>query len=82
VLRRQLSRIARIDDLLDLLPPGLTFDLGLDDAGANDESAVENFVELGSASRMGIVAHPTVKRIPGWRWTPSRDFVVLCYAGS
>lgn len=26
---------------------------------------MENFVELGSASRMGIVAHPTVKRIPG-----------------
>ena len=31
VLRRQLSRIARIDDLLDLLPPGLTFDLDPDD---------------------------------------------------
>ncbi len=30
VLRRQLSRIARIDDLLDLLPPGLTFDLDPD----------------------------------------------------
>jgi hypothetical protein len=27
VLRRQLSRIARIDDLLDVLPAGLTFDL-------------------------------------------------------
>jgi hypothetical protein len=27
VLRRQLSRLARIDDLLDLLPPDLTFDL-------------------------------------------------------
>ncbi len=27
VLRRQLARIARIDDLLDLLPDGLTFDL-------------------------------------------------------
>jgi len=33
VLRRQLSRIARIDDLLDLLPPGLTFDLDPDDTG-------------------------------------------------
>lgn len=27
VLRRQLSRMARIDDLLDQLPPGVTFDL-------------------------------------------------------
>jgi hypothetical protein len=34
VLRRQLSRLARIDDLLDLLPPGLTFDLDPDEAGA------------------------------------------------
>ena len=34
VLRRQLSRIARIDDLLDLLPPGLTFDLDPDDTGS------------------------------------------------
>jgi hypothetical protein len=33
VLRRQLSRIARIEDLLDLLPPGLTFDLDPDAAG-------------------------------------------------
>ena len=33
VLRRQLSRIARIDDLLDLLPPGLTFDLDPHDTG-------------------------------------------------
>ena len=33
VLRRQLSRIARIDDLLDLLPPGLTFDLDPDGTG-------------------------------------------------
>jgi hypothetical protein len=33
VLRRQLSRLARIDDLLDLLPPGLTFDLDLDRDG-------------------------------------------------
>jgi hypothetical protein len=33
VLRRQLSRMARIDDLLDLLPPGLTFDFEPNDAG-------------------------------------------------
>ncbi len=33
VLLRQLSRMARIDDLLDLLPPGLTFDLEPDDTG-------------------------------------------------
>ncbi|MGH3235499.1 MAG: hypothetical protein ACRDOH_20065 [Streptosporangiaceae bacterium] len=33
VLRRQLTRIARIDDLLDLLPNGLTFDLDPDGDG-------------------------------------------------
>jgi hypothetical protein len=33
VLRRQLSRMERIDSLVDLLPPGLTFDLQLDDSG-------------------------------------------------
>lgn len=33
VLRRQLSRLARIDDLLCVLPPGLTFDLDHDDHG-------------------------------------------------
>ncbi len=33
VLRRQLSRLARIDDLLVLLPPGLTFDLDPDRDG-------------------------------------------------
>ena len=33
VLRRQLSRLARIEALVDLQPPGLTFDLELDDAG-------------------------------------------------
>jgi hypothetical protein len=33
VLRRQLARIARIGDLLDLLPPGLTFDLEPDGNG-------------------------------------------------
>jgi hypothetical protein len=33
VLRRQLSRIARIDDLLGVLPPELTFDLDPDDRG-------------------------------------------------
>jgi hypothetical protein len=33
VLRRQLARIARIDDLLHLLPPGLTFDLEPDGHG-------------------------------------------------
>jgi hypothetical protein len=33
VLRRQLSRIARIDDLLDVLPPDLTFGLDPDDEG-------------------------------------------------
>jgi hypothetical protein len=33
VLRRQLSRLARIDDLLALLPENLTFDLAPDDSG-------------------------------------------------
>jgi hypothetical protein len=33
VLRRQLSRLGRIDDLLDLLPDDLTFDLDPDDTG-------------------------------------------------
>jgi hypothetical protein len=33
VLKRQLSRLARIDTLVELLPPGLTFDLHLDTAG-------------------------------------------------
>lgn len=33
VLRRQLSRLRRIDSLVDVLPPGLTFDLELDRAG-------------------------------------------------
>jgi hypothetical protein len=33
VLRRQLSRLERIDSLTGLLPPGLTFDLELDEAG-------------------------------------------------
>ena len=33
VLRRQLGRIARVDELLDLLPPTLTFDLDPDQDG-------------------------------------------------
>jgi hypothetical protein len=33
VLRRQLARMSRIDDLLDLLPSDLTFDLDPDDSG-------------------------------------------------
>jgi hypothetical protein len=33
VLRRQLARIARIDELLDVLPPALTFDLDPDQDG-------------------------------------------------
>jgi hypothetical protein len=34
VLRRQLARLERIDTLLGLLPPGLTFDLEMNEAGA------------------------------------------------
>jgi hypothetical protein len=33
VLRRQLARLERIESLLELLPPGLTFDLAIDAAG-------------------------------------------------
>jgi hypothetical protein len=41
VLRRQLSRLERIDALAELLPPGLTFDLRLDDAGVPQRPAAE-----------------------------------------
>jgi len=41
VLRRQLSRMDRIDDLLDLLPPGLTFDLDPDGNGVPQRSPAD-----------------------------------------
>jgi hypothetical protein len=41
VLRRQLSRLERIDSLLGLLPPGLTFDLDIDDAGVARRPAAD-----------------------------------------
>ncbi len=41
VLRRQLSRMARIADLLDLLPPDLTFDLDPDSNGVPGRRPVE-----------------------------------------
>jgi hypothetical protein len=41
VLRRQLSRMDRIDDLLDLLPPGLTFDLEADGNGVPQRSPAD-----------------------------------------
>jgi hypothetical protein len=41
VLRRQLSRLARIDTLLASLPPGLTFDLALDSSGTAQRPAAE-----------------------------------------
>jgi hypothetical protein len=41
VLRRQLSRLERIDSLVELLPPGLTFDLQLDAAGVPFRPAAE-----------------------------------------
>jgi hypothetical protein len=41
VLRRQLSRLERIDSLAGLLPPGLTFDLGVDDAGVARRPAAD-----------------------------------------
>ncbi|HET9970976.1 MAG TPA: hypothetical protein VFQ68_22250 [Streptosporangiaceae bacterium] len=41
VLGRQLSRIARIDDLLDLLPNDLTFDLDPDGGGAPRRSPAD-----------------------------------------
>ncbi|HEY6315110.1 MAG TPA: hypothetical protein VIY52_30500 [Streptosporangiaceae bacterium] len=41
VLRRQLSRMDRIDDLLDLLPPGLTFGLDPDGNGVPRRSPAD-----------------------------------------
>ncbi len=41
VLRRQLSRLQRIDSLVGLLPPGLTFDLAIDDAGVARRPAAD-----------------------------------------
>jgi hypothetical protein len=57
VLRRQLARIARIDDLLDLLSPGLTFDLEPDGNGipqrkTADVSSAIRLVEARYAPRM------------------------------
>ena len=47
VLRRQLSRIARIDDLLDLLPPDLTFDLDPDERGRARRAPAELAAAIG-----------------------------------
>ena len=41
VLRRQLARMDRVDDLLDLLPDGLTFDLDPDGNGVPQRSAAD-----------------------------------------
>ena len=41
VLRRQLARLQRVDTLLDLLPPGLTFDLEPDAAGVPRRSQAQ-----------------------------------------
>jgi hypothetical protein len=41
VLRRQLSRLDRVDDLLGSLPAGLTFDLDLDDNGVPRRSPAD-----------------------------------------
>ncbi len=46
VLTRQLSRLARIDSLVSLLPPVLTFDLCLDADGVPQRPAVEVASEL------------------------------------
>ncbi len=45
VVRRQLSRMTRIDALLDALPPGLSFDLALD----ADDAPTRPYEELESA---------------------------------
>jgi hypothetical protein len=39
--RRQLARLTRIEELLDALPPGTTFDLAPDDAGLPTRPAAE-----------------------------------------
>jgi hypothetical protein len=41
VLRRQLSRLERIDSLIELLPPGLTFDLEVDQDGVVRRPAID-----------------------------------------
>jgi len=41
VLRRQLARMSRVDDLLDLLPNDLTFDLDPDDDGVPQRSPAD-----------------------------------------
>ena len=47
VLRRQLSRMARIADLLDLLPPDLTFDLDPDSNGVPRRRPAELAAAIG-----------------------------------
>jgi hypothetical protein len=47
VLRRQLSRMDRIDDLLDLLPPDLTFDLDPDGDGVPRRRPAELAAAIG-----------------------------------
>jgi hypothetical protein len=47
VLRRQLSRIARIDDLLDALPPGLTLDLEPDGSGVPQRKSADVMHTIG-----------------------------------
>jgi hypothetical protein len=48
VVRRQLSRMTRIEALLEELPPDLTFDLALDGEGAPTRPAAELETALGS----------------------------------
>jgi hypothetical protein len=50
VLRRQLSRMASIDDLLDELPPGLTFDLDPDATGVPQRAAADVRHAVGQVS--------------------------------
>jgi hypothetical protein len=47
VLRRQLSRLARIDELVELLPPGLTFDLAADENGVPQRTAASLAAAIG-----------------------------------
>jgi hypothetical protein len=60
VLRRQLARMDRIDDLLDLLPPGLTFDLDPDGNGVPRRRAadVADAIRQGAGQvRAGVPEH-------------------------
>jgi hypothetical protein len=60
-----LTGVAAVAALADTAAEARGTDLFASIAAGDDGPLT--LVQLGSASRMGIVALPTVKRIPGWR---------------